>query len=77
MKIPVAYREIVERFRLNRNLGDNKISVEKARQVLGVIFHFNSKCHTSILSDMIYYGLIEYGHRGIQLIEREELELIQ
>lgn len=72
MKVPVVYLEIAQRFDLNKDLMPDKISVTRAKRVLGAIYRFNRKSQVAIISDMCYYGVIEYQHRGIKILIKRD-----
>ncbi len=75
VKIPVVYLDIAERLYKNRE-AYNKISIDKAKRILGSIYHFQRINITNIIGELQDFGLIEYNHRYI-VINSDKLLLLQ
>ncbi len=61
MELPIVYLDIIERFFKSRDMG-NRVTVDRARQILTMHYHFPRLRVRAILNEMKDLGLINLAN---------------
>jgi len=67
MEVPLAYLDIIERFYRNRDM-QRRLTIIRARRILGAIYHFEKKKVMGILKEMQKMKLIIYNNQWLDIL---------